>query len=76
MDLCGGAYTGTLHMINRAPLEPYRRTMPRAPWWSQGGVLFPMSEVPLYLPDVLILEKLSLSVEYAGLVPPQIQFVA
>ena len=26
---------------------PYSRTMTRALWWSEGGVLFLMSEVPL-----------------------------
>jgi hypothetical protein len=31
-----------------APLGPYSRTMHRAPWWSQEGGLFLMSEVPLY----------------------------
>ena len=33
---------------NRAPLRPYSTTMPRALWWPYGGVLFLMSEVPLY----------------------------
>ena len=36
-------YRGTSLIINSAPLEPYRRAL----WWSQGGVLFLMSEVPL-----------------------------
>ena len=39
----------TLHSrLNRAPLGPYGRTMPRAPWWSLGGGRFLLSEVPLY----------------------------
>ena len=33
----------------RRPLGPYSRVMPRAIWWSYGGGLFLMSEVPLYL---------------------------
>ena len=48
----GRVYTGALLMRNSAPLEPYTRTMPRALWWSQGGVLFLMSEVPLYTSGV------------------------
>ena len=32
---------------NSAPLAPYSRTMPRALWWSSGGGLFHMSDVPL-----------------------------
>ena len=30
------------------PLGPYTRNMPWALWWSQGGGLFLISEVPLY----------------------------
>ena len=33
---------------NSAPIGPYSRTMPRALWWSGGG-LFLMSEAPLYM---------------------------
>ena len=39
-------YRGTSLMRNNAPLGPYSMTMPRALWWSWGGVLFLMSEVP------------------------------
>jgi len=35
-------------MRNRAPLGPYRRTMPGALWQSYGGGQFLMSEVLLY----------------------------
>ena len=42
-----GEYRGTSLMRNSAPLGPYSRTMRRALWWSEGGVLFLMSEVPL-----------------------------
>ena len=42
-----GPYRGASLIINSAPLGPYSRTMPRALWWSYGGGLFPMSEVPL-----------------------------
>ena len=40
-------YRGTSLIRKRRPLGPYRRTMPMALWWSWGGVLFLMSEVPL-----------------------------
>ena len=40
-------YRGTSLIRNSAPLGPYSRTMPRALWWSMGGVLFLVSEVPL-----------------------------
>jgi hypothetical protein len=46
-----GPYRDTLLIRNSAPLGPYSRTMPRALWWSQGGGLFHMSEVPLYYAD-------------------------
>ena len=38
----------TLLIRNCTPLGPYIGTMPRAIWWSEGGGLFLMSEVPLY----------------------------
>ena len=41
---------GTSLIRNSAPLAPYSRNMPRALWWSWGGLLFLMSEVPLYPP--------------------------
>ena len=41
-------YRGTSPLRNRAPLEPYRRTMPRALWWSQRG-RFLMKKVTLYM---------------------------
>ena len=34
-------------MRNNAPLGPHSRTMPMAPWWSQGRGLFLTSEVLL-----------------------------
>ena len=40
-------YRGTSLIRNRRPLGPYRRTMPRALWGSQGGGRFLLSEVPL-----------------------------
>ena len=40
-------YWGTFHIFNNAPEGPYSRTMPMALWWSWGGGLFLMSEVPL-----------------------------
>jgi len=40
-------YRGTSRIRNSAPLGPYRRTMPRA-LGLRGGVLFLLSEVPLY----------------------------
>ena len=36
-------YKGTSLIRNSAPLGPYSRAL----WWSQGGGLFLMSEVPL-----------------------------
>ena len=42
------AYRGTLLTRNNALQGPYRRTIPRVPWWSLAGGLFLMSEVPLY----------------------------
>ena len=41
-------YRGTSLIRNSAPLGPYSRSMPRAPWWSYGGGLFLMSVVPLH----------------------------
>ena len=41
-------YRGTSLIRNSAPPVPYSRNMPRALWWSLGGWLFLMSEVPLY----------------------------
>ena len=35
-------------MRTRTHLEPYSRPVPKALWWLKGGVLFLMSEVPLY----------------------------
>ena len=43
----GPSYRGTSLIRNSAPLGPYSRTMPRALWWSEGGGLFLMIEVPL-----------------------------
>ena len=40
-------YRGTSLIRNSAPLELYRRKMPRNLWWSLGGGLSLMSEVPL-----------------------------
>ena len=39
---------GTSLIRNSAPLGPYSRPMPRALWWSYGGVGAFMSEVPLH----------------------------
>ena len=41
-------YRGTSLVRKRSPLGPYCRPMPRDLWWSCGGVLFLMREVPLY----------------------------
>ena len=43
----GLSYRATSLIRNRAPLGPYSRIMPRALWWSDGGGLFLMSEVPM-----------------------------
>ena len=43
-------YRGTLLMGNTTLLGPYSRTVPRALWWSKGGGLFLLSEVPLFSP--------------------------
>ena len=40
-------YRGASLIKNSATLGSYRRAMPRALWWSYGGGLFLMSEVPL-----------------------------
>ena len=40
-------YRGTSLIKNSAPLGPYLRAMPKALWWSQGGVLLLMREVSL-----------------------------
>ena len=40
-------YRGTSLIRNGAPLGPYSRNVPRALWWSQGGALFLMCEVPM-----------------------------
>ena len=39
-------YMGPSLIRNRHPVGPYSRTMPRALWWSWGGGMFLMSEVP------------------------------
>ena len=41
-------HSGTSLIRNTPLLGPYSRTIPRVLWWSQGGGLFLMSEVPLY----------------------------
>ena len=41
-------YRGTSLISNSPPLGPYSRTMPRALWWSWGGGVFLMNEVPLH----------------------------
>ena len=40
-------YRGTTPIRKRLLLGPLRRAMPGALWWSGGGGLFLMSEVPL-----------------------------
>ena len=42
-----GNYRGASLIRNPPLLGPYSRTIPRVLWWSQGGGLFLMSEVPL-----------------------------
>jgi hypothetical protein len=44
----GVGYRGTSLMRGTPLIGPYRRTIPRVLWWSQGGGLFLMSELPLY----------------------------
>ena len=46
---CIAVYRGTSLIRNQSPLGPYSRNMTLALSWSNGGVLFLMSEVPLYL---------------------------
>jgi hypothetical protein len=41
------SYRGTSLIRPPPPVGPYTRTMSRAVWWSQGGVPFLMSEVPM-----------------------------
>ena len=41
-------YKGTSLKRTPPPLGPCSRNMPRVLWWSYGGKLFLMSEVPLY----------------------------
>jgi len=41
-------YRGISLIRNTPLLGPYSRTIPRVLWWSFGGGLFLMSEVPLY----------------------------
>ena len=47
MEEASAPYRGISLIRNSASLGPYSRTVPRALWQSQGGVLFLMSEVPL-----------------------------
>jgi hypothetical protein len=58
-------YRGTSLIRNSADLGPYSRVMPRALWWSQGGGLFLMSEVPLYL-DACRFEHLPLPLTWSS----------
>ena len=53
-----GAYRGTSMIGNSTPLGTYSRTMPEAIWWPWGGVLFLMSEEPLYMAAVLVRTKI------------------
>jgi hypothetical protein len=46
--MLGVWYRGTSLIRNSDPLEPYSKNMLEALWWSLGGGLFLMSEVPLY----------------------------
>ena len=41
-------YRSTSLTRNSAPVGPYSTNMPKVLWWSKGGGLFIMSEVPLY----------------------------
>ena len=42
-------YRGTSLIRNTPLLGPYSRTIPVVIWWSWGGGLFLMSEVPLHV---------------------------
>ena len=44
--VCHVNYRGTSLIRNAPLLGPYSRTIPRVAWWSYGGGLFLMSEVP------------------------------
>jgi len=50
----GPPYRGTSLIRNTPLLEPYSRTIPRVIWWSWGGGLFLMSEVPLQGPCFMV----------------------
>ena len=50
----GVCYRGTSLVRNSALLGPYSRPMPGTLRWSWGGMLFLMSEVPLYIPRMLV----------------------
>ena len=42
-------------LIRNTPLlGSYSRTSPRAIWWSWGGGLFLLSEVPLYFGGIIV----------------------
>ena len=50
--MCGKVhrrYRGTSLIKNNPCLGSYSRLKPKALWWSFGGALFLMREVPLYL---------------------------
>ena len=48
ISISTSVYRGTSLIRNSAPLGHYSRSLPRALWWSKGGGVFLMSEVPLY----------------------------
>ena len=52
-------YRGTSLIRNCPPLGPCSRTMPRALCWPQGGGLFLMNEVPLYMAVAVVARKVS-----------------
>ena len=50
-------YRGTSLIRNTPLLGPYSRTKPRVLWWSWGGGLFIMSEVPLCTPNLKAFDR-------------------
>ena len=48
LDDVAVVYRGTSLTRNTPLLGPYSTTTPRVIWWSQGGGMFLMNDVPLY----------------------------
>ena len=59
-------YRSTSLITDNPPLGPYSRTVPRVLWWSSGGWLFLMSEVPLYLDDLTARADVSWKFSYSS----------